>query len=81
MYLSLENFNMEAVPLAEFMYLVFTGMPGESYPRQLRSLLCLCDVFRAPINSLCVDFKYCCKERQLPRDDGLCQVALMLRKC
>ena len=36
-----------------FMYLVFTRMPGESYRRRLRSLLlCLCDVFRALINSL-----------------------------
>ena len=78
----MENLNIEAVPLAEFIYLVFAGMPDESYPRQLRSLLlCLCDVFRAPINSLCVDFKYCCKERQLLRYDGLCQVALMLCKC
>ena len=35
------------------MYLVFTRMPGESYPRRLGSLLlCLCDVFRALINSL-----------------------------
>ena len=35
------------------MYLVFTRMPGESYCRRLRSLLlCLCDVFRAQINSL-----------------------------
>ena len=30
----------------EFMYLVFTRMPGENYRRRLRSLLlCLCDVF------------------------------------
>ena len=27
-------------------------MPGESYRRRLRSFLCLCDVFRALINSL-----------------------------
>ena len=41
------------VPLVEFMYLVFTRMPGESYCRRLRSLLlCLCDVFRMLINSL-----------------------------
>ena len=41
-------------PLVEFMYLVFTRMPGESYRRRLRSLLlCICDVFRAAlINSL-----------------------------
>ena len=37
----------------EFMHLVFTGMPGESYCRQLRSfLLCLYDIFWALINSL-----------------------------
>ena len=41
------------VPLVEFMYLVFTRMPGESYRRQLRSLLLyLCYIFRALINSL-----------------------------
>ena len=32
----------EDVPLVEFMYLVFTRMPGESYRRWLRSLLYLC---------------------------------------
>ena len=31
--------NLEDVPLGEFMYLVFTRMPGESYRRRLRSLL------------------------------------------
>ena len=37
----------------EFMYLAFTCMPGESYRKQLRSLLlCLCDSFQALINSL-----------------------------
>ena len=37
---------LEAVPLVEFMYLVFTRMPGQSYCRHLRSLLLsLCDVF------------------------------------
>ena len=41
------------VPLVEFIYHVFTRMPGESYRWRLRSLLlCLCDVFRALINSL-----------------------------
>jgi len=40
------------VPLVEFMYLVFTRMPGESYRGQLRSLLlCLFDVFRVLMNS------------------------------
>ena len=43
----------EDVPLVEFMYLVFTRMPGESYCRRLWSLLLyLCYVFRALINSL-----------------------------
>jgi len=38
--------ELEYVPLVEFMYLVFTCMPGESYHRQLRSLLLyLCYVF------------------------------------
>ena len=38
---------------AKFMYLVFTRMPCESNRRQLRSLLlCLCEVFRAPIDLL-----------------------------
>ena len=41
------------VALAEFLCLVFTHMPGESYSRRLGSLLlCLCDVFRSVINSL-----------------------------
>ena len=38
------------------MYLAFTCMPDKSHRRRLRSLLCLCDVFRVLINSLCVDF-------------------------
>ena len=42
--------NTENVLLMEFMYLVFTRMPGERYRRRLRTLLCLCDVFRALIN-------------------------------
>ena len=43
----------EDVPLVEFMYLVFTRMPGKSYPRLLMSLLlCLCDVYRVLIDSL-----------------------------
>ena len=40
------NNKEEDVPLVEFMYLVFTRMPGESYRRRLRSLfLYLCYVF------------------------------------
>ena len=37
--------RVENVPLVEFMYLVFTDMPGESYRRRLSSLLSLRDVF------------------------------------
>ena len=40
------------VPLVEFMYLVFTCVPGESYHMHLGSLLlCLCDIFQALTNS------------------------------
>ena len=50
---NLSRTGFEDEPLGEFMYLVLTGMPGESYRRRLRSLLLfLCDVFRALINSL-----------------------------
>ena len=49
--LSILNCNIWT-PLVEFIYLVFTRMSGESYRRRFRSLLCLCDVFRALINSL-----------------------------
>ena len=42
----------EDVPLVEFKCLVFPHMPGESYSRQFSSLLCLCDIFQALINSL-----------------------------
>ena len=42
----------EDIPLVEFMYVVFTRMPGESYRRRLGSLLCLRDVFRALTDSL-----------------------------
>ena len=45
--------DLEDVPLVDFiMYLAFTRMPGETCSRRLRSFLCLCDVFRALINSL-----------------------------
>ena len=37
--------NIEAVPLVELKYLVFTRMPGESYRRRLRSLLLYYFVF------------------------------------
>ena len=40
----------------EFMYLVFTRMPGESYRGRLRSLiLCLCYVFRVKLTPSCVN--------------------------
>ena len=39
-------FEGDDVRQVEFMYLVLTVMPGESYGRRLRSLLlCFCDVF------------------------------------
>ena len=45
--------DLEDVPLVQFMYLIFTRMPGESYRRRLRSLLlCWCYVFRALITPL-----------------------------
>ena len=51
-----EGKKEEDVPLVEFMYLVCTRMPGESYRRQLGFLLLyLCYVFRALINSLDLD--------------------------
>ena len=41
------------VPLVDIKKLVFSSRPGCHYRRRLRSLLlCLCDVFRALINSL-----------------------------
>ena len=42
----------ENIPLMEFMYLI--QMLGDSYRRQLGSsfFICLCDFFRALINSL-----------------------------
>lgn len=36
--------RFEAVPLVEFMYIIFTCMPNESYCRQLRLLLFACMV-------------------------------------
>ena len=49
------------------MYLVFTGMPGESYHRRLRSLLLhFCYVFRALINSLVRWFVFSCFIRDQP---------------
>ena len=52
-------YKTKDVPQVEFMYLVFTSLPGESYRRRLRSLLVyLCDVFWALINSLVCWFIY-----------------------
>ena len=45
----LELSRTEDVPLVEFMYLVFSRIPGESYRGRH---LCFCDVFRELINSL-----------------------------
>ena len=43
----------DSVPLVEFMDLVGTRMPGESYRQRLGSLLlCSCDIVQALINSL-----------------------------
>ena len=51
--LAAECFPLKDIPLVEFMYLVFTRIPGESYLKRLWSLvLYLCYVFRALINSL-----------------------------
>ena len=47
----IRNTSTSSSCLVEFMYLVFTRMPGESYRRLLRTLLYLCYVFRALINS------------------------------
>ena len=50
-----EILNDEVASLVQFMYLVFTRMPGESYRRRFVSLLLrLCDVYRALINSFCL---------------------------
>ena len=67
----------EAVPLVEFMYLVFTRMPGESYRRWLRSLLLyLCYVFQVLRMylwwSLCTLYLHACQVRVTVGDSGLC---------
>ena len=50
--------TFEAVPLVEFMYLLFTRMPGESCRRRFRSLsLYSCDVIRVLITSLVCWFR------------------------
>ena len=84
----------EDVPLVEFIYLVFTHMPGESYCRQRGSLLLyLCYVFRALINSLCwfykvkgmkicsvIRFDACCVHSQRGSEQPLHMVARLLQK-
>ena len=45
--------SFKDVPLVEFMYLVFTRVPGESYHKFL--LLCLYNIFQTLINSLVVE--------------------------
>ena len=44
--------QLKAVPLVEFVYFVFTHIPGESYCRWFRSLLCSYNGFQVLINSL-----------------------------
>ena len=60
----------EEVPLVEFIYLVFSCMPGESYRKQVRSLLFLCYVFWAVINSLVCWFLTCNLKKKI-RFSGL----------
>ena len=49
----MSRLHPQVLPVADFTYLVFARMLGESYRRRLRSLLlCLCDVFRTLIKSL-----------------------------
>ena len=66
----LSDLLSEDVLLVEFMYLVFTCMPGVSYCRRLMSLLlCLCDVFWALVNSLVcwfIRFSFCVKQKTVP---------------
>ena len=51
------TYSNEDVTVVEFIYLVFTRMPGESYRRRHRFLLLyLCYVYRALINSLVCGF-------------------------
>ena len=62
--LSCEKKGCTSGSLVEFVYLVFTRMPGESYCRGLRSLLLhLCYVFWALMNSLVCWF---CLVKRLP---------------
>ena len=51
-YYNSEFLHPEDVPVVEFMYLVFTRMPGESYRMRLRSLLLCCVTY---FERLCVD--------------------------
>ena len=65
--------DIQDVPLVESTCLVFTHVPSASYHRKLRSLLlCLCDIFRALINSLVCWFCNGCS--------GLCSVSDWHRK-
>ena len=46
------RWGFEVLPLVDFVYLVFTHMPGESYCGWFRSLWqCSCHVFRVPMKS------------------------------
>ena len=70
----------------EFKSLVFTCMPGESYCGGLGSL-CLCDIFRALINSLVCSFYMSAAGLVLlqilttTRDDALHSVCVCVQKC
>ena len=75
-------FFFEDVPPVEFIYLVFTHMPGESYCRRLRSLfLCLNDVFRALIDLLVCWFNVGTVSKATPRKllrdgvEGKCELS------
>ena len=69
--------------MVEFMQLVFTRMSSESYRRRLRSLLlCLCDVFRTPVNSLmCRFFVFQCQVVEFHSFVFQCQVVEVPQFC
>ena len=50
------NHNLEDVPLVQFMYFVFTCMPGESYHRCLGSFVLI--YFKRQLTPLCVDYHF-----------------------
>ena len=74
------NLHFEDVPLVEFMYLVFTCMPGESYCTGLKSLLLyLCYIFQVLTPSLVCwfwDFNLKERGREGGREGGLCDLSV-----